>query len=50
LLNNVGTAFTGTIEFGTLSPLMLVLLSILMLAGRLELYAVLLPFSRSRNR
>ena len=49
LLNNVGTAFTGTIEFGTLSPLMLVLLSVLMLAGRLELYAVLLPFSRNRN-
>ena len=49
LLNNVGTTFTGNFEFGTLSPVMLLLLSVLMLAGRLELYAVLLPFSRSRN-
>ena len=49
LLNNVGTIFTGNIAFAQFSPVMLILLSILMLAGRLELYAVLLPFSRNRN-
>lgn len=48
LLNNVGTVFSTGFTFTELSPLMHVLLSFIMLAGRLELYAVLLPFSRKK--
>ena len=47
LLNNVGLAIDSSINYTVLSPVMHILMSVLMLAGRLELYTVLLPFSRS---
>ena len=47
LLNNVGIAIDSTIDYALVSPVMQVLMSVLMLAGRLELYTVMLPFSRN---
>ena len=47
LLNNVGAAVESSISYAAVSPVMHILMSVLMLAGRLELYSVLLPFSRS---
>ena len=46
LLNNVGTCASGTLQMMYLSPVMFILMSILMLAGRMELYAILIPFTR----
>ena len=47
LLNNTGAAVESSISYADVSPVMHILMSVLMLAGRLELYTVLLPFSRS---
>ena len=46
LLNNTGAAVESSISYAGVSPVMHILMSVLMLAGRLELYTVLLPFSR----
>ena len=50
LLNNTGTAFAGGgFAITHASPVMLILLSVIMLAGRLELYAVFSPFARKEQ-
>ena len=49
LLNNVGVAVESSINYAAVSPVMHILMSVLMLAGRLELYAVMIPFSRSEK-
>lgn len=47
-LNNVGTWAAEGVSIATFSPVMHILMAFLMLAGRLELYAVLIPFSRKK--
>ena len=48
LLNNVGTWASSSVSIASFGPVMQVLLSFLMIAGRLEIYAMLIPFSRRR--
>ena len=47
-INNVGTWAAEGVSIASFSPVMHVLMAFLMLAGRLELYAVLIPFSRDK--
>ena len=49
LLNNVGLTVESTISYAAVSPVMHVLMSFLMLAGRLELYTILVPFTRKER-
>ena len=49
-LNNTGLVYSGGMTYGALSPVMHILLSLLMLAGRTELYAFMIPLTKSDSK
>ena len=46
LINNSGFCASGAVSISAFGPVLQILMSFLMIAGRLELYTVLIPFSR----
>ena len=49
LLNNVGLTVESSLSYAAVSPFMHIIMTVLMIAGRLELYAVIMPFTRKES-